>query len=196
VGRRAVEQSPHLEAFKKRGYDVLFLIDPVDEWVVKSLVNYDKKRLHSVAHGDLDLGEAPEEKQDVEESAAAVEAVKKALGDKVKDVRASKRLTDSASVLVAAEGDPGANFERIMRMVDQNAAPETKRILELNPGHPIVKNLAALAKKDADSPRIAEWSELLLDQALLAEGVVQDPAKLVRRIQDLLTQVSGAAIQS
>jgi molecular chaperone HtpG len=196
VGRRAVEQSPHLEAFRKRGFDVLFLIDPVDEWVVKSLVNYDKKRLQSVAHGDIDLGEAPEQKQDEEESAAAVEAVKLALGDKVKDVRASKRLTDSASVLVAADGDPGANFERIMRMVDQGAGPETKRILELNPAHPIVKNLSALAKKDAASPKIAEWSELLLDQALLAEGVVQDPAKLVKRIQDLLTQVSGAAIQA
>jgi molecular chaperone HtpG len=195
LGRKAVEQSPHLEAFKKRGYDVLFLIDPVDEWVVKSLVNYDKRRLQSVAHGDLDLGEEPEKKEDEAEVAPAVEAVKKALGDRVKDVRASKRLTDSASVLVAEAGDPGANFERIMRMVEQNAGPETKRILELNPSHPIVKNLAAVVKRDAGSPRIAEWSELLLDQALLAEGVVQDPAKLVKRIQDLLTQVSGAAVQ-
>jgi molecular chaperone HtpG len=194
VGRRAVEQSPHLEAFKKRGLNVIFMIDPVDEWVVKSLVNYDKKRLHSVAHGDLDLGEEPENKQEQDEVSGVVEAVKAALGDRVKDVRLSKRLTDSASVLVAAEGDPGANFERIMRMVDQAAAPETTRILELNPGHPIVKNLATLAKRDAASPRIGEWSELLLDQALLAEGVVQDPHQLVKRIQDLLTQVSGAAV--
>ncbi|MFT3766699.1 MAG: hypothetical protein QM820_14470 [Minicystis sp.] len=195
MGRKAVEQSPHLEAFKKRGYNVLFLIDPVDEWVVKSLVNFDKRRLQSVAHGDIDLGEAPEQKQDEAEVSGVIEAVKGALGERVKDVRLSKRLTDSASVLVAAEGDPGANFERIMRMVDQNAGPETKRILELNPSHPIVKNLAALAKRDAGSPKIGEWSELLLDQALLAEGVVQDPAKLVKRIQDLLTQVSGAAVQ-
>ncbi len=91
----------------------------------------------------------------------------------MKDVRASKRLTDSASVLVAAEGDPGINFERIMRMVEKDAGPETKRILELNPSHPIVKNLAALAKRDSGSPKLAEWSELLLDQALLSEGVVQ-----------------------
>ncbi|APR83106.1 Chaperone protein HtpG [Minicystis rosea] len=194
VGRKAVEQSPHLEAFKKRGYNVLFLIDPVDEWVVKSLVNYDKRRLQSVAHGDIDLGEAPEQKQDEEASSGAVEAVKKALGDRVKDVRLSKRLTDSASVLVAAEGDPGANFERIMRMVDQSAGPETKRILELNPSHPIVKNLAALAQRSPSAEAIVAWSELLLDQALLAEGVVQDPAKLVKRIQDLLTQVSSAAV--
>lgn len=194
MGRRAVEQSPHLEAFKKRGYDVLFLIDPVDEWVVKSLTTYEKKRLQSVAHGDIDLGEEPEQKKDEAEVGGAVEAVKKALGDRVKDVRLSKRLTDSASVLVADSGDPGANFERIMRMVDQNAAPETRRILELNPSHPIVKNLSALAARDASSPRLGEWSELLLDQALLAEGVVEDPAKLVKRIQDLLTQVSGAAV--
>jgi molecular chaperone HtpG len=113
----------------------------------------------------------------------------------VKDVRVSRRLTDSASVLVAAEGDPGANFERIMRMVDQATAPETKRILELNPAHAAVQNLAALVKKDPLSPRVGEWSELLFDQALLAEGVVQDPAKLVKRIQDLLTQASEAALK-
>jgi molecular chaperone HtpG len=193
--RRAVERSPHLEAFKKRGWDVIFMTDPVDEWVVKSLVNFDKKTLKSVAHGDLDLGEEPEKKEEEGDVSAAVLAVKKALGDRVKDVRVSKRLTDSASVLVAAEGDPGMNFERIMRMVDQEATHESKRILELNAGHAIVKNLDALARRDASSERLGEWSELLLDQALLADGVVQDPAKLVRRIQDLLTEVSGAALR-
>jgi molecular chaperone HtpG len=198
VGRRGVERSPHLEAFRKRDWNVLFLIDPVDEWVVKSLVNYDKKRLQSVAHGDLDLGAEPEtEKKEAEvDVSAAVVAVKNALGDRVKDVRISKRLTDSASVLVAGEGDPGANFERILRMVDQNSAPETTRILELNPAHPIVKNLAAFAAQEPLSPRLGDWAELLLDQALLSEGVVQEPAKLVKRIQDLLTEVSGAALRA
>jgi len=195
LGRKAVEQSPHLEAFRKRGFNVLFLIDPVDEWVVKSLTTFDKKRLVSVAHGDIDLGEEPEAKEPEEDVSAAVVAVKNALGDRVKDVRISKRLTDSASVLVAAEGDPGANFERIMRMVDQAAAPETRRILELNASHAVVKNLARLVKKEPLSPRVGEWSELLFDQALLAEGVVQDPAKLVKRIQDLLTQASEAALK-
>jgi molecular chaperone HtpG len=196
LSRRAVEQSPHLEAFRKRGYNVLFLIDPVDEWVVKSLVNFDKKALRSVAHGDIDLGEAQgKDEAATDEAGIAVEAVKKALGDKVKDVRVSHRLTESASVLVADEGDAGANFERIMRMVDQNAPGESKRILELNPGHAIVKNLAALARRDAASPKLAEWSELLLDQALLAEGVVQDPASLVRRIQALMAQASDAEVR-
>jgi molecular chaperone HtpG len=192
--RRAVEQSPHLEAFRKRGYDVLFLTDAIDEWVAKALPDYDKRRLKSIAHGDIDLGEEPEKPVE-EEVDAAVKAVKEALGDRVKDVRVSRRLTDSASVLVAGEGDPGANFERIMKMLDERAT-ETKRILEINPAHPIVKNLNVLAAREPSSERVKEWAELLLDQALLAEGVVPDPAKLVRRIQDLLTEVSGTAVRT
>jgi molecular chaperone HtpG len=197
LGRRAVEQSPHLEAFRKRGYDVLFFVDPIDEWVVKTLTDFDKRRLKSIAHGDIDLGDEPEKDaaKDKEEADAAVSAVKKALGDRVKDVRLSRRLTDSASCLVAAEGDPGANFERIMKLMDQ-ASTESKRILELNPTHPIVKNLSALAAREPESPRVATWAELLLDQALLAEGVVQDPAQLVKRVQDLLTEVSSAAVKA
>lgn len=194
MGRRAVEQSPHLEAFRKRGYDVLFFIDPIDEWVSRALFNYEKKNLKSVAHGDVDLGEdKTEEAKPEEDVGAAVAAVKKALGDKVKDVRVSKRLTDSASVLVAADGDPGANFERIMRMMDKEGVT-AKRILELNASHPIVKNLSALAAKDADAPQLGQWAEMLFDQALLAEGVVEDPARLVKRFQDLLIEVSNAAV--
>lgn len=157
-------------------------------------IQFDKRNLKSVAHGDIDLGQ-DKDKPAEEDVSAAVLAAKKALGDRVKDVRISNRLTDSASVLVAAEGDPGANFERIMKMMDKEA-PAAKRILELNASHAIVKNLSAMAVKDAESPKVAEWAELLYDQALLAEGVVEDPAKLVRRIQSLLTEVSAAAIRA
>jgi molecular chaperone HtpG len=193
--RRAVEQSPHLEAFKKRGYDVLFLTDPVDEWVVQSLNEYDKRRLRSVAQGDIELGDDQEKADDKagEEVKAAVEAVKGALGDRVKDVRASKRLTDSASCLVSAEGDMGVNMERIMRMMGESA-PEAKRILELNPGHAIVRNLNILAERTPGSDQLKLWAELLYEQALLAEGMLTDPARLVRHIQDLLTQASTAAV--
>jgi molecular chaperone HtpG len=192
-GRRAVEQSPHLEAFRKQGYDVLFFVDPIDEWVAKSLTEFEKRKVRSIAHGDLDLGEAAE-KNDEAEPASAVKAVKEALGERVKDVRVSRRLTDSASCLVAGEGDPGVNFERIMKMVDPSVE-SAKRILELNPAHPIVKNLNMLAGREPGSERVKQWAELLLDQALLAEGIVQDPAALVRRIQELLTEVSGAAVR-
>jgi len=194
IGRRAVEASPHLEAFKKKGWDVLFLTDPIDEWVVQATHEFDKKKLTSIAHGDLDLGEKePEKKED--EPTFALQAIKNALGDKVKDVRFSKRLVDSASVLVADEGQAGANMERIMRMMDERAQ-QAKRILEVNPNHPVVQNLAVLAKTELHSDRVKAYSELLLDQALLAEGVVENPAALVSRIQDLLVQATTAAAAS
>jgi molecular chaperone HtpG len=191
--RHAVEQGPHLEALKKRGYDVLLLTDPVDEWVVQSLHEFDKRKLKSAAHGEVEVGDEPDDKAK-EEVASAITAVKGALGDKVKDVRFSRRLTDSASCLVAEEGDPGANMERIMKMFDAKTE-ESPRILELNPSHPIIKNLSALAASDPASERVKQWSELLYDQALLAEGVVRDPIELVKRIQSLLTEVSTQAVQ-
>ena len=195
--RKSLDQSPHIEAFKKRGFDVIFLTDPVDEWFVQSMNDYDKRKLRSIAHGDIDLGD--EKKEDAEKAGedikSAVAAVKKALGDRIKDVRASRRLTNSASCLVAAEGDMGVNMERIMRIMGEEA-PNAKRILELNPDNPIVKNLNTLAARDPESDRLALWAEMLYEQALLSEGVVLDPAKLVRNIQDLLTQASSAAVGS
>jgi molecular chaperone HtpG len=195
--RRALENSPHIEAFKKRGYDVLFMTEPVDEWVVQSVNDYEKRKLRSVAHGDIDL-EGDDDKTDekaIEGIKSAVAAVKTTLGERVKDVRASRRLTDSASCLVAVDGDMGVNMERIMRMMGEGA-PEAKRILELNPESPIVKNLSVLADREPGSDNVKLWSEMLYEQALLAEGMVPDPAKLVRNIQDLLTQASTAAVKS
>jgi len=192
--RKAVEQGPHLEGLKKRGYDVLLLVDPVDEWVVQSLHEFDKRKLKSAAHGEVDLGDETAKVDEVEVS-PAVAAVKSVLEGRVKDVRVSRRLTDSASCLVADEGDPGANMERIMKMLDAQSS-ESLRILELNPTHPIVRNLSALAAKEPGSPRVAQWSELLLDQALLAEGVVKEPTELVKRIQSLLTEVSSSVVAS
>jgi molecular chaperone HtpG len=190
--RRAVEEGPHLEALTKKGYDVLFFIDPVDEWVAQSLHEFDKKPLKSAVHGDVDLGDEGDDKAK-EEVAGVLPLVKTALGARVKDVRFSRRLTDSASCLVTEEGDPSANMQRILKMLDANAE-ESPRILELNPSHAIVKNLAALGTSDPQSGRVAEWSELLYDQALLAEGVVKDPMQLVKRIQSLLTEVTTAAV--
>jgi molecular chaperone HtpG len=192
ASRREVEESPHLEAFRRRGFDVLFLTDPIDEWVVRSLTEFDKRRLRSVTHGDLDLGDEPEKKAEEKDVSEAVVAVKRVLGDRVKDVRLSKRLTDSASCLVSDEGDPGANMERILEMLDKSA-PKAKRILEVNPSHPFVESLAAIAKKDPTSDRVTTFAEMLYDQALLAEGVLEEPAKLVKKIQALLNEVATAA---
>ncbi len=193
IGRRAVEASPHLEGFRKKGWDVLFLVDPIDEWLVQAATDYDKRSLKSVAHGNLDIMEPPPEGEaPLDSLAGAIAAIKNALGDKVKDVRFSRRLVDSASVLVAEEGTASANMERIMKMMDDRAG-QAKRILEVNPRHPVVKNLARLAATEMHSDRVKAYSQLLLDQALLAEGVVEDPAALVARIQDLLVQATSAA---
>jgi molecular chaperone HtpG len=191
--RRSAEEGPHLEALKRRGYDVLLLTDPVDEWVVQSLTEFDKRRLKSAAHGEADLGDEKDETAE-KAAAAALSAVKNALGDRVKDVRFTRRLTDSASCLVAAEGDPSANLQRIMKMLDAGAE-EAPRILELNPSHPIIQNLSTLAAKEPEAARVKEWSELLYDQALLAEGVVKEPAVLVKRIQALFAEVTAAAVK-
>jgi molecular chaperone HtpG len=192
MSRRAVESSPHLESFRKKGYDVLFLVDPIDEWVVQATPEFEKKKLKSVVHGDIDLGEAPPEG---EQPDAALSAIKAALGDRVKDVRFSKRLTDSPSCLVSDDGDPGANMERLLRMMDERAT-EKKRVLEVNASHPIVKNIAALAVSESGSARLANYCATLYDQALLAEGVVEDPAALVKRLSELLAEASGAAAKT
>ncbi|MEM9694359.1 MAG: molecular chaperone HtpG [Myxococcota bacterium] len=195
TSREHVERSPHLEVFRKKGIDVLFMVDPIDEWVVKTLPKYGDLEFKSVVHGELkfdDDNDQPDESEK-DKLEAAVKAVKAALGDKVTDVRLSSRLTETASCLVSREGDPGANMERLMKMMDDRAF-QSKRMLELNPGHPVVKNLAAVVAKDPTSAHVGRWSALLYDQALLSEGVIEDPAALVRRIQDLLVQTSNAAV--
>lgn len=198
-GREHVVASPHLEVFRKKNIDVMFFVDPIDEWVANALTTYESHALRSVAHGELDLGDedAAEEKKDEGSKAqldAAVAAIKAALGSKVDEVRLTNRLTETASCLVSRKGDPGANLERIMKMLDEGAQ-EKKRILEVNPEHVFVQNLAKLIEKDAESPRISLWSEMLYDQALLSEGVVEDPAQLVKRIQDLLVESSRHEVE-
>jgi molecular chaperone HtpG len=111
----------------------------------------------------------------------------------VREVRASTRLTETAACLVAAEGDPGANLERLMKLMDDDAQ-ERKRILEVNPRHPLIRNLGELWQRDPASSHIALWAEMLYDQAQLSEGVVDDPARLVRRIHDLLVTVSDGVV--
>ncbi len=191
--------SPHLEAFRARDIDVLLLTDPIDEWVVTALREYGGHKLASIAHGEIDLDAIAKPKAGEEPAAdevvkAAVAALERVLDGKVESVRTSRRLTETASCLVARAGDPGANLERLMRMFDDKGVPAKKRILEVNPAHPLVKNLGALAQKDPQSPRIQLYGEMLYDQALLSEGVIEDPAKLVKRIQELLVESSGRAV--
>jgi molecular chaperone HtpG len=190
----ALAESPLLEAFRARDLDVLLLTDPIDEWMVNGLRSFEGLDLVSVAHGELDLDAVAKPKTpeptpaDDARTKAAVEALGRTLADRVAEVRPSRRLTDTASCLVSRNGDPSANLERLMRAFDEDKVDAKKRVLEVNPSHPIVQAVGLLAQRDPQSTRIQVFGEMLYDQALLSEGVVEDPARLVRRIQDLLAE--------
>lgn len=178
----AAQGSPHLEVFRKKGIEVLLLTDPVDEWLVGSLSEYQEKPLKSVSRGDLALDQDEEQsKQQEEDFAQVIESLQQQLESEVKSVRLTNRLTESPACLVADENDPGANMERIMKAMGQNM-PGAKPILEINPDHAIVKAL------DADSEQFADWAKVLFEQAALSEGApLQDPADYVKRINKLLS---------
>lgn len=187
----AAKNSPHLEIFRKRGVEVLLLSERVDEWLVANLPEHEGKALASVAKGELDLSklqtedEKKEQQKQASEHRALVAKLKDALGDRVKEVRVTSRLTDSPSCLVADEHDMGGNLSRILKAAGQKA-PLAKPILEINPGHPMVRRL------NEEKTRFADWSNLLFDQALLAEGgQLEDPAGFVRRMNELMLEMAG-----
>ncbi|MEW6761758.1 MAG: molecular chaperone HtpG [Pseudomonadota bacterium] len=185
----AAKNSPHLEIFRKKGVEVLLMTDRVDEWMLSFLNDFDGKELVSVAKGGLDLGalEDEAEKKEHEEVEAGykelVEKMKGALGDKAKDVRVTFRLTDSPACLVADENELSGNLLRMLKAAGQNA-PESKPILEINPNHPLVQRLKY---EDASGSRFGDWSHILFDQAMLAEGgSLTDPASFVKRLNEML----------
>jgi len=187
----AAKNSPHLEIFRKRSIEVLLLSERVDEWLVANLAEYEGKTLVSVAKGELDLSKLQTEEENKEqarqagEHRALVAKLKDALGDRVKDVRVTSRLTQSPSCLVADEHDMGGNLARILKAVGQKGL-DAKPILEINPAHPMVRRL------EQEKARFADWGNLLFDQALLAEGgQLDDPAGFVRRMNELMLEMAG-----
>jgi molecular chaperone HtpG len=187
----AAKHSPHLEIFRKRGIEVLLLCDRVDEWMVGNLSEFEGRRLASVARGELDLGKiqsGEESKEDEDKRSGEYRELagklKEVLGERVKDVRVSTRLTESPSCLVADEHDIGANLARMLKAAGQ-PVPQSRPILEINPGHPIVGRL-----KPEDA-RFADWGTVLFEQALLAEGgQLDDPAGFVKRSNALMLDLA------
>jgi molecular chaperone HtpG len=184
----AAQHSPHLEIFRKKGIEVLLMSDKVDEWLLGSLFEFDGKKLQSIAKGDLDLGKLEDEsekeaqKKVEEESKDFIERIQKTLGDDVKEVRVTHRLTDSPACLVAGEHDLSGNLARILKASGQQA-PESKPVLEVNPSHRLVEKLRA----ETDDAKFNDYTRVLFDQALLAEGgQLDDPASFVRRVNELL----------
>ncbi|HEY5636881.1 MAG TPA: molecular chaperone HtpG [Burkholderiales bacterium] len=189
----AAKSSPHLEIFRKKGIEVLLLSERVDEWMVSFLTEFEGKALESVAKGDLDLGaladatEKEAQEKTAEEFKDLVGKVKEALGEKVKEVRVTFRLTDSPACLVAEAHEMSGHLQRLLKAAGQ-AAPASQPILELNPGHPLV------ARLKPEDPQLADWSMLLLEQAMLAEGgKLDDPAAFVRRVNAMLLGATPGA---
>jgi molecular chaperone HtpG len=183
----AAKNSPHLEFFRAKGVEVLLLSDRVDEWMISHLTEFEGKKLQSVAKGDLDLDKlaGEEEKKEQEQEADAFKGlagkIKETLADRVNEVRVTHRLTSSPACLVAGEHDMSGNLERLLKAAGQNV-PMSKPILEINPKHALVQRL----KDQTDSEKFGDWSHILFDQALLAEGgQLEDPAAFVRRLNEL-----------
>jgi molecular chaperone HtpG len=182
----AAKNSPHLEIFRKKGVEVLLLSDRVDEWMLSFFTEFDGKHMTSVAKGGLDLGNLSDEKEKKEHEETEknfkdlLDRMKAALEDKVKDVRVTFRLTDSPACLVSDENELSGNLLRMLKAAGQQA-PDTKPILEINPEHPL------LLKLKSDDQHFDQWTQVLFDQALLAEGgQLNDPAAYVKRINQLL----------
>jgi molecular chaperone HtpG len=185
----AAQHSPHLEIFRKKGIEVLLMSDRVDEWLLSSLTEFEGKKLQSIAKGDLDLGKLESEtekeiqKKIEEEAKTLVERIKQTLGEQVKDVRVTHRLTDSPACLVSDAQDLSGNLARMLKAAGQSA-PEAKPILEINPAHKLVKRLE---NESADAV-FSDLALVLFDQALLAEGgTLDDPASFVKRMNSLIS---------
>lgn len=192
----AARDNPALEIFRKKGIEVLLLSERIDEWLMSHLSEYKEKPFQSVTRGDLDLGELDdaEDKKQQEELEKSfekqVERFAKALGEKVKSVRVTHRLTQSPACIVTDENDMSTQMAKLMEAAGQKV-PETKYIFELNPEHSLVQQVVALDNDD----KFAEWANLLLDQATLAErGSLKDPAQFVTRLNRLMMELSSGKL--
>lgn len=192
-GLASAKNSPRLEAFRKKGYEVLFMTDPVDEFVIPSIDNYQDKKLRDISKGDIDL-ESEEEKKAKEEErkatqesfASLVSKLQELLKDKVSEVRISNRLTDTACCLVDAEWAMSQQMQRVMKALKQDV-PDVKQILEINPAHPLIASMKDLLSNAPESPKLAEFADLLFDSARLMENQpIENPLEFAHRLADLM----------
>jgi molecular chaperone HtpG len=189
----AIKNSPHLELFRKKGIEVLLMSDRVDEWMMSYLHEYEGKQFASIAKGEVDLGKLQdkEEEQKTKEASkdykAVLERMKTTLGDKVKEVRISNRLTDSPSCLVVDQHDMAVSMQKLLKQAG-HTVPDVQPVLEVNPDHFLVKRL----KDETDDARFADWTFILFDQAMLSEGgQLDDPVSFVKRMNDEFMTLSA-----
>jgi molecular chaperone HtpG len=195
--RAALAGSPYLESLGVHGFEVLLMTDPIDEWVTSRLTEFSGKKLVSAMRAELTLATTDEEKREKERLSTAlaplVRRIEKVLGARVKSVAVSSRLTESPACLVLPSGAAPALIERLLKERGTEV-PHEKRVLEINPTHPLVQKLNALAEQDKDEGRLEEWIEVLYEQTLLVEGSsLEDPNRFARRVAQLLTEVAAKA---
>jgi molecular chaperone HtpG len=188
----AAKNSPHLEQLRSRGFEVLLLSDRIDEWLMSHLTEYSEKQLQSVVKADLDLGDVDEETKTKQEEAeksfeSVTERMKTVLGDEVKDVRVSHRLTSTPSCIVSDGQDMTSQMIKLMEAAGQ-PVPQTKFIFEYNPEHALVKHLA----DEQDDSRFEKWVDVLYRQAQLSErGSIEDPAGFINKMNELMLDLAN-----
>ena len=181
-----IANSPHLEVLKDKGYDVLLMTDPVDEFAVQSLQEYQGKKFKSAEKGDLDIQPADEAKKG--SYAPLFGKIKFYLEDRIKDVRPSSHLKDSMSCLSGDVSDVSAYMEKLLKAAGQSM-PDNKRILELNVNHPVLEKIQAIFDKNNDDEAIKDYSELLLDMAIIGEGgKIKNPSHYGKIIGNLMAK--------
>ncbi|MCC7262449.1 MAG: molecular chaperone HtpG, partial [Candidatus Latescibacteria bacterium] len=189
----AVAQSPLLDAFRQRGLEVLFLTDPVDEWVMNRLEKFEGKTFQAIDAEDVDLGKEPRiegAKEDREQTVELISFLKKTLAERVADVKESQRLTDSPCALVTPKGGLSHDMERLRKMTDRQFSPN-RRVLEINPRHPVIRNLGVHLEKKRQGAQLEEWAHFLVDYVLLGEGTVEDPQRVVRNMNTIMNDASA-----
>jgi molecular chaperone HtpG len=192
--RQAVENSSALELFRSQGFDVLFMIDPIDEWIMQSMGQFAKFMFKSATKGDIELDEKSKKASEkviskaVTEHKDVLEVLQKELDANIKEVRFTNRLTDSVCCLVGEENAMSAHMERMFKAMNQEV-PVSKRILELNPKHALVTSMQQLFDADKANPELQKYAHLLYDQALLTEGSpITDPLAFAKNIADLMVK--------
>jgi molecular chaperone HtpG len=184
---QTLKSSPLLEAYKKKGYEVLIMADDIDDFIIGSIANYKDIPLKAINKSGAvdDLKDEKEEKKDSKEDKAIVKKIKDALGEKVSNVVVSSRLVDSPAIVVVDENDPSVQMQQILRQMGQSDIPEAKPILEVNCNHNMVKKL--IESKDDEYNK--NLSEVLLGQAMLAQGVMpKDPVEFTKKLNELLSK--------
>ncbi|MCG8640723.1 MAG: molecular chaperone HtpG, partial [Desulfobacterales bacterium] len=178
--------SPLLEALKAKDYEVLLMVDPIDEWVTQSLPEYKEKKLKSAEKGDLDVDKVDDDKKN--EYSALLSFLKGKLEDKVKDVVVSNRLKDSVSCLSGDDFGMSAYMEKIMQASGQKT-PDQKRTMEVNVGHPVMEKMKTLFETDTTNPVLKDYSDLLYDIAVVSEGgKLDNPARFSKQLGDLMAK--------